>query len=247
MSIPTNNDIKQWLLRQDLDLINMIGLREMSARLALMDKKPDRNTRWKSGNMEVLQPYVSQICGLVDNLLDPGEISDYKGLVISTEKGGYSHLKPDGTLVLRGNMTFPSFVSPLAHEYTHHVQTEVLGDEIFEHPDKYKSLYEGHARAVEKVVADEFVAEFRDKSFLDFYYYCFTPDLELVRSWYLREHGLPRDDLLSEDADKPGYVFYRNYEPTHYAFGNVAFSLLREQQGDEVLKKVIQGENVFRG
>lgn len=130
------------------------------------------------------------------------------------------------------------------HEYTHRIQHK---NNIFK--DKHEIFMEGHARGVEKQLADDYCEREDNEAFLYGISDINVGELKSAYLWMCEKLGQkPREILLktktSRDSDESLYRS-NNMEPTPHAIGNSLFSIYESLKGRKIYNHMIHGDFQF--
>jgi hypothetical protein len=134
-----------------------------------------------------------------------------------------------------------------AHEYAHNVQHN-SGIPVIP-AMKYSIFSEGHARGIEKHIAQHYAEREDNEAFLFDSLDITVGEIKSAYQWITKNFGLiPNQELLRTKSSRD-YTeeTYRELfkKPTSHAMGNALFSIFEARMGKEIYKEMIHGNFQF--
>ncbi|MBN2142075.1 hypothetical protein JW711_01975 [Candidatus Woesearchaeota archaeon] len=132
-----------------------------------------------------------------------------------------------------------------SHEYTHHVQ---IAYKI--QTEYYPIFSEGHARGVERHIAEEYLALEKNEAFLLPPLQRAVSDVKMTYIWFCAVNACePRRSLLRSisPSDFSNQIFFDQYgEPRPHALGNALFMMNEEVSGKKIYPKAVKKKLVLK-
>lgn len=122
----------------------------------------------------------------------------------------------------------------LIHEYTHHVQSKIMGKKFC----KSNIFVEGHARGVTRQICSEYALETENPTYREMSCIFDFNELSMVYISMCKKLRV----RLHPDLIIPDLFFY---EPGHHARGNTLMLIKEIRDGSDIYKKMIHGEYKF--
>lgn len=187
--------------------------------------------------------------GLAIGLAVPAYITRFGllGLCLSTGTNinGYSPII-ECINIIRENKQ--SLIQSIGHEYSHYLQDVFLSERCIL-KEKYNVFIEGHARGVQRYLADLYREREDNEVFL---YECsdwVVGELKSAYKWICQMSGKsPKSNLVATESSIDKTEIYHcliKKIPTIHALGNTLFSLYEAKRGNRIYRDMLQGDFTF--
>jgi len=252
----TNKNIQEELLIEEHFPALEELLLEESRELALLQKlKKDNKLDFgrKLGKGEVRSSFTGVFREVSEFLGVQYDVPPLSNMPFFSRDSGYSpptEKYPLGMIKLGRQRKKPLVVPCLAHECAHYVQYQVFSFPImFKRDDPYDYFKEGHARGVQRFIAQEYKEKEDNEAFL---YTIRSKSVGELKSSYLwvckHLEKPPRNSLLRVKTSRDVVEVDEKTlwgRPTAHSIGNTLFHLYEKEQGNQIFKMMIQGTFKF--
>jgi hypothetical protein len=278
-----DDELKKILLSQDVSTIENILQDKTTQLIQLQNLKKQKKLDFgpKVKVKQVHQELITTMNEIndwlnIENISTPGLV--YPEGIFSARVFMPSRWvkKPRGSNGMQGNFSIydvdlkimyifsgklPKVKSDVAHEYTHHVQCEVLfsGMPDFENQrkdnfSKFRTFMEGHARGIERVISNKYAGLNNDGAFLYDSVERAVNELKRVYVWCSGMYDKKMDlDLLLSRTSYDGPLEEEFFEPlaknkttpSNHDLGNSLFLIYEQKHGDSMYKDIMHKKFSF--